>query len=318
MTEDKGQNAPSGPEDAGGRPSRRTTLLRAAADGELTVAGEQELRAHLAAHPDDRGVVAFERELRKSIAAAALGQPAPGLKERVEHLCGGATIAREGTPVAVEATAPRRGRPMSRPAAWLPIAASVALLAGIAYFTVGRPQALPAPGELITQAHRVSLASFVSSEHEECELHADIVGSKLRVESLGKAPAAFRGVLGREPDLGRLAESGLRFMGAGPCAVPGRGSSVHMVFDAGDGPAPREGGRTSLVSIFVQQDSGELGIEPGRTYRLVPNEGSSSTAAAEIYVWKTDGFVYFLSSTSGPAMERARLALGASAPSGTL
>ncbi len=313
MTEDQKYNALSRPEQASEHPSRRTTLLRAAADGELTAAGEQELRAHLAARPDDRAVVAFEQQLRKSIASAALGHPAPQLKERIQHLCAGAR-ARESSPLSVQTAAPR----CHWQTAWLAIAASVALVAGIAYLTVRWPHALPAPGELITPTHRVSLVSFVSSQHEECELHADMIGSKLRIDSLGKAPAAFREVLGREPDLGRLAQSGLRFMGAGPCAVPGRGRSVHMVFDAGADPARREGGRTALVSIFVQQDSGELAIEPGRTYRLVPNEGPSSTAAAEIYVWKTNGFIYFLSSTSGPALETARLALGAGAPSGTL
>lgn len=313
MTEDQEYNSLSRPEEARGRPSRRTALLRAAADGELTAAGEQELRDHLAARPDDRAVVAFEQELRKSIASAALGHPAPQLKERVQHLCAAAR-QRESTPLPVQTTAPQR----HWQTAWLAIAASVALVAGIAYLTVRRPQALPAPGELITPTHRVSLVSFVSSQHEECELHADMIGSKLRIDSLGKAPAAFREVLGREPDLGRLAQSGLRFMGAGPCAVPGRGRSVHMVFDAGADPAPREGGRTALVSLFVQQDSGELAIEPGRTYRLVPTEGSPSTTTAEIYVWKTNGFVYFLSSTSAPAMERARLALGAGDPTGTL
>ncbi len=297
------------------RPSRRTELVRAAADGELTAADEKALQAHLAAHPDDRAVIEFEHRVRRAIAASVSGAPSQALRARISRL----------TNESVSQSAPLRFQPdpmsaaprMIRTVRWLAVAASVGLVAGLVYLTIQPSGTLPPPGQLVAESHRVSLVSFVSRQHDECELHADMVGSKLRISELDKVPAAFSEVLGKEPDLGRLDDCGLKFMGAGPCAVPGRGRSVHLIFDAGSAQADR-GGRTPMVSIFVQQDSGELNIEPGRTYRLVPTGSAPSLEASEIYVWKSDGFVYFLASTSGPAMDKARMALGAKEPSGSL
>lgn len=143
-------------------------------------------------------------------------------------------------------------------------------------------------------------------------MHADMVASHFKITSLEQAPAALSKILGSAPDLGRLAQSGLTFRGAGPCAVPGRGRSVHMVFEGVQSDATPP----ALVSIFVQQDRGELRLEAGRTYRLEPKD--QTRLAADIFVWKVDGFVYFLTSASKPAMDTARLALGVEAPSGDL
>ncbi len=321
--------------------SVRTRLLRAAADAQLTAADEKSLHAHLASHPEDRAVIEFEQHLRQSIAAnvsvsgGAGGGPSAALRNRIHQMLGSPELGGPSSASIPFATHPSTIRAhwiRSHPARWLAIAASVAVVAGAMYFTVlqlPRNVEPTAAQQAINPSHRVALVSFVSSQHEECELHAGMIGMKLRIDSLDKAPAAFREVLGRTPDLGRLAASGLKFKGAGPCAVPGRGTSVHMVFDVGGDAGAADAsvdGRTPLVSIFIQQDTGELNIEPGRTYRLTPSgdtsasttSGSAAGTPADIFVWKADGFVYFLSSTYEPAMERARLALGAKEPSGSL
>ncbi len=302
------------------RPSRRTELVRAAADNELTAADERALREHLVAHPDDDAVIAFEQGLRRAIASGASGVPSEQLREKVTRLTtiGGGPGDRVPSS-AGSVTASGRGSRVTR---WVAVAASVGLLTAMAYFTLRPTPSLPPPGRLIAESHRASLVSFVNGRHKECELHAEMVASGFRIDSLDKAPAAFSEILGKAPDLGRLAQSGLKFKGAEACAVPGRGRSVHMVLEAVTNPPVQAGGASAatatLVSIFVQQDKGELRIEPGRAYRFVPKAGPSSTEASEIYVWKKDGFVYFLASTSEPAIETVRLALDVQGPSGRL
>lgn len=307
------------------QPSMRTQLLLAAADGELSNEDARMLDAHLAAHPDDQKIIAFEKQLRASVAASATAAgPSDDLRQRIAQMCVGAEHGHAAIPFedAPSASSQSRSNGTMR---WLAIAAMVAVVASIVFITI-QYGANRRQSEIAVQpSHRTALVNFVSNQHEECELHADMIGSKLHINSLDEAPNAFRDVLGKEPDLGALAHSGLRFLGAGPCAVPGRGHSVHMVFDAGGdaGIAADDSGRTSLVSVFIQDDTGELNIESNKTYRLVPAGGGDSTvspddSAVEIYLWKAGGFIYFLSSTSAPAMDKVRDALGASEPSGTL
>jgi hypothetical protein len=75
-----------------------------------------------------------------------------------------------------------------------------------------------------------------------------------------------------------------------------------------------DGGERSMVSLHVQQDSGELGLEPGRTYLLVDRDPGPDAAGARIFVWRREGLIYFLAASSERAIEAARLALGAAEP----
>ncbi len=311
------EHSGDGPADAWAmRPSRRTELVRAAADDELAAADERVLREHLVAHPDDDAVIAFEQGLRRAIASGASGTPSEELRERITRL----TTIGGGSGSSVESvTASGRARRVTR---WMAVAASIGLVAGVMYLALPPTPSLPRPGQLIAESHRASLVSFVTGRHKECELHADMVANSFRIGSLDKVPAAFGEILGKAPGLGRLAQSGLKFKGAQACACPGRGRSVHMVFEAITNPPVQVGGASAatatLVSIFVQQDKGELRIEPGRAYSLVPKAEPSSTEVSEIYVWRKDGFVYFLASTSEPAIETVRLALDVQGPPGRL
>lgn len=90
-----------------------------------------------------------------------------------------------------------------------------------------------------------------------------------------------------------------------------------MVLESNADAQP-SGGRGSIVSIHIQQDTGELNLESGKTYRLVDKIAPKGTPPAEIFVWRRDGFIYFLTSTSEPAMQMARTAFGAKEPSGTI
>ncbi len=273
------------------RIDRRTELLRAAADGELTAADAAALDAHLRAHPEDRAVIDFERRLRREIAGAAEGHATDDLRARIEAM----RSADEPIPVR-----PRRTRQ-----AWLALAACLALALGAVYILAPRPAPHPAPGQVVAGAHRASLVSFMRSQHEDCETFAEILAQKFPVV-LERAPEALGAILGAPPDMGELASSDVRYRGAAECAVPGRGRSVHIVLEAPSG---------ELVSLFVQQDHDELELEPGVAYWFL---GDGVPHACRVLTWRRDGLVYFLVSPSTNDIDAARVALRANAPSGVL
>ena len=295
--------------------SARTELLRAAADGELTPVQMAELERHMAAHPDDQRVVEFERALRSSIAATGSGTAPTALRDRIAAMSSTAGTDRASLPFPSVGTRPHRR--FSHPIRWLAMAASVAIVAGGAFLILRPPGTGLTGGAQITQQYRTSLVSFIGTQHEECEVHADMIGMRFKTTKLGDVPGEFSKVLGSVPDIGHIDGSGLRFLAAGPCAVPGRGKSVRMVLESAAADTSSNG-RGALVSIHIQQDTGELNLEAGKTYRLVDKLASPDPAAPDIFVWRRDGFIYFLTSKSEPAMQMARAAFGAKEPSGTI
>ncbi|MDZ4829785.1 MAG: hypothetical protein SGJ09_06250 [Phycisphaerae bacterium] len=213
-----------------------------------------------------------------------------------------------------------RARPrlrFSQSARWLAVAASLAILAGGAFVILSQSGVWRTDDVQVAQQYRTSLVRFISAQHEQCKVHADMVGMRFKTTTLGDVPAEFSRVLGSTPDIGHVEERGFKLLGAGPCAVPGRGKSVRMVLESTAGPQTKDG-RGSIVSIHIQQDSGELKLESGKTYRLVDTFAPTGPATAEIFVWRRDGFIYFLTSNSESAMQLAHAAFGAKEPSGTI
>jgi RNase P protein component len=295
--------------------STRTELLRAAADNELSPAQRIELDRHLASHPEDQRVIDVERQLRKLVADAATADAAPArLRERI--LAMSAASGEDRSSIPFSSGAARTRNRFSRPMRWLALAASVAIVAGGA-FVVLHDQGGMRPADVqIAQQFRTSLVSFIGTQHEECEVHADMIGSRFKTTKMAEVPAEFALVLGTAPDIGHIDSPDFRLLGAGPCAVPGRGKSVRLVLEC-TGDRSGTGSRGSLVSIHIQQDTGELNLESGKTYRLT-DQSAMVSHASEIFVWRRDGFIYFLTSRSEPAMQMARAAFGAKEPSGTL
>jgi hypothetical protein len=160
-------------------------------------------------------------------------------------------------------------------------------------------------------------------------------------------------ILDAAPDLDRLAASGLQYIGAARCAVPGRGSSVHLVLrlprqDApGDARPADHSNSKELVSLFIQQDRGELVIEPDRTYSVTadgpdetgdpaktgsparndrianpttPRQDSADATSSpqQILVWRRAGLIYFLVARTPTNINAAREALSIPEPSGVV
>ena len=87
----------------------------------------------------------------------------------------------------------------------------------------------------------------------------------------------------------------VKFRGAAPCGVPGKGPSDQMQFVLrGENGEP---GRT--VSVFVKQDRGELPIEEGTAYLI--NVEECGLSDMYICVWRRDGLLYTLVSEDSNA-----------------
>lgn len=299
--------------------SARTELLRAAADNELSPVQEAELDRHLAVHPEDQGVIEFERQLRRSVADAAVSESTPSrLRDRIHALstASGTTGGSDRGSIPFSSVPAQSHRSFRQPLRWLAIAASVAVVAGGAFMVIRSP-GIGRPADVqIAQQFRTSLVSFIGAQHDECEVHADMIGSRFKTTKMAEVPTEFAHVLGTAPDIGHIDSPDFKLLGAGPCAVPGRGKSVRMVLEC-TAEKDNAGSRGSLVSIHIQQDTGELALENGKTYRLT-DQTSTGDHTSEIYVWRRDGYIYFLTSRSEPAMQMARAAFGAKEPSGTL
>jgi hypothetical protein len=283
--------------------SSRTSLLRAAADNELSPAESIELDSHLRALPDDQRVIDFERRLRTEIAAASphCGQAPDALRRRLEAM----TTVAPGLPY------PSR-RFAFRPA-WAFIAASVVLVA-TGYLVVSRfPAQLPTQGEIVNASHRAALTRFLAWQHTDCEVHADAIKSRFDIGPAEAAPAQLARIIQREPDLGTLrtaapANSDIEYLGAARCAVPGRGDSVHIVLGYRN---PLDPSQSRLASLFVQEDNNELSLVPGRTYHMRQRPGDWDGRQITVCVWRNNGLIYFLVATSPEVLDAARISLNA-------
>lgn len=293
--------------------SSRSGLLRAAADGELSAADEAALQRHLRNSPDDALVIEFERGLRRAVASMPeASEPLPkGLAERTHRTIEQAVRSESSeNSTNGERARARGGRVMVA----MSVAAAVMLSGGLWYFAghvfPQRPAAMVRQD--IPMPLREAITTFVATYHQECEIHADLVPQWYRITSMNQVPAGLERVLGQAPDVSTIQSAGFTLLGAGPCAVPGRGRSFRLVLRA---PASLNG---SMVSVHIQQDTGDLSFEPGRTFLLEPTKPDAIDAASKIYVWRRDGLIYFLTSGSPEAMTGVMEALGAEPPSGTI
>jgi ferric-dicitrate binding protein FerR (iron transport regulator) len=268
-------------------------LLRAAADDELTPEQHAALEAHLRAHPEDEARIEFERALRERVGRTMGETTAPAaLRERVER--------------ALEHESEAGPRPRRRRIAMgvLAMAASVVVVAGVLF-------ALMSPGSPIgpDARYRSSLAGFLHSEHERCWVDADRILAKFGVRERDQLPASMATVFGHDVALpGEIAGqgSGLEFIAAGECNVPGRARSMHLGFRT-DGTRGEAG---VAVSLFIQPDETRLELEEGVTYRLT-SERRIARGVCSIYAWTLDGMIYFLVSDDAGACDLALESTGA-------
>ncbi|MDX2116442.1 MAG: hypothetical protein SFZ24_12600 [Planctomycetota bacterium] len=296
---------------------------RAGADGELSDAQLGILRS------EDAGAesrMAFERDLR-ALVERAMSSPerAPaGLADRIRGALAAEEREAAQAPGALKfpgagVNGAGRGevypvRPALRRQAMLAAAAALALFAGGAALLSLRPggwsggsstlAVAPAPGSLGAAGaplERVTrLVSFTSEQHGACE-SAPFFEKKMTARTPAAAAAAAIEILHKVPSVlelrsEKIARAGYAFAGLGPCRVPGSGRSAHLIYRADPAVAPG----APEISLFVQEDTGELAIEPGFYYT---NEGCESRLKTScngvINVWREEGLIYYLLAPQG-------------------
>lgn len=302
----------------------RAQLLRAAADAELSSHEAEQLAAHLASTPDDERVIQFERGLRQSIGEMASGAAPAELRSRIESLRSATPMTPSVAHACAHVATPRpdlAAPQRTRHRRLLRTVCAGGLLAAVIAGVVFIPwhASLPTGEVAVAPSHRTALVSFVNDQHAECELYAKLIAERFRIGPREDVRAELAKILDSAPDLGTLLNSPVEFLGAARCAVPGRGSSVHLVIrvpgeQSSDGVEPQE-----LVSLFVQQDHAELNIPEGKSFSMVPTDQSASKPEhRHIQVWRNKGLVYFLVSASRQSLDAVAGVVGSLEPGGEI
>ena len=289
-------------------------LCRAMADGELTAQEltSQGLTSQSLREDADQvaGCVRFERGLRASVAramqapampvdlrarvAAALAQQneslamTEGLTEGLAEGLAARAAQTRSSSFWASAVAGRAVRTFGAIAAGVAVAA-----AGVFMLNQGQPTGTKGLGGVgpLSQVggadFRASLASFVSREHLRVSSNAQAAEAKLNHHTLDETRSFLADRFGEGADLPGPIDDAVAFVGCGGCNVPGAKSSSHMQFRL---PAASAGDEERVVSLFIGDNPGDLGLEPGVTYRL--DDPAAAKLGASIFVF-TDGTLLF-------------------------
>lgn len=293
-------------EHEGNNPASIATLLRLAADGELSEQQEAALRAHLEAHPEDRARVEFDRKLRDACGCACAPDCcAPeSLRQRVLACCSETAGGSASDPHLADRLAARgeqtrdRGFWSGRTIARFGTIAAVIALVGLVSYMVGRstpPSGPPSQPTIRTVEERIS--NFVRTEHNRCAKSSPDIGKKFTINDPSELPAVFESIIGQPFSLACVLDAndhGLRFVDAGRCYPPG-GDAIHVRFVTDDEAA-------SPVSLWIQKDDDSLPMEDGITYTA--GEGCDC-----VRFWRVDGVRYVLITSQEQAGPFASVAL---------
>jgi hypothetical protein len=175
---------------------------------------------------------------------------------------------------------------------WL-AAAAVALAAGGVW--LASPSG-PAGGPLaqapaLAPERSMSLVQFATAEHSRCATLGTHFDRKMQARSLADAQKAAIELLTKVPGVlalrsVALEEAGYEFAGLGQCHVPGAGRSAHIIYKANPTLAPG----APNVSLFIQEDMGDLEIEPDVAFR----SSQPDSQGMQLTVWRSGGLNYYL------------------------
>lgn len=272
-------------------------LVRCAADGELS---EQEAAAYAAAKASNPKLDAYERQERKLRTAVGRCMSEEcrcpqALRDRITAMTGAAQgLSIAGTP----AEPARRTAPFPAVRVVVAAAAAIAVVVTATVYLQNTPAAQPdrSSGNGVALADDlpsgVTLAGFMSTEHNRCVSHPTTI-RKFTERDLEQVPVAFREVLGEEVTLDDLLMENATFVAAGQCRVPGKGPSIHLMYEAFDAQ-----GQPVEVSLYIQR-CGDKRFEAGKAYAV----GAEGEGTSSIIGWRHDHLVYYLV-TSSPEITR--------------
>lgn len=245
------------------------TLIRCAADDNLSMAQADALHAHLVAHPEDQARIDFERGLRDAVATAMDPGTAPArLRHSIE------TMFAERPQSDTVGPAATRDRSFWR-RSFLPtaVAAMVLMAFGVTLIVSNQSRSKDWSDGLGAR-----VVSWVEREHNKCCDSIEYRQRKLTVTNVADAQEQTRRDLGAAPRRIQLDDAGYTFAGYGPCRIPGGGASGQLIYTPNSG----EG---EPISLFVQRDDGRL-------------DGVASLSDCltndQTFIWRADGLIYYL------------------------
>lgn len=266
---DTPNNPQPGPDDA----FDLATLIRCAADDNLSMAQAQALGKHLEAHPEDRARIDFERGLRDAVSAAMDTGPAPAhLRQAIESF-----IADSRTPDTVGPRTTRDRSFWSRSFLPIALAAMVLMAFGVTLMVSNQPAA----STWNTGLSR-NVTNWIQTEHKKCCESKEYREGKLNVTNVADVHEQTLRDLGAAPRRIQLDDAGYTFAGYGQCHIPGGGPSGQLIYMSNDGAG-------KPISLFVQRDDGQLNDVASKTDCLTNDQ---------IFIWRADGLIYYL--VSGP------------------
>ena len=309
-------------------PLGSASLLRAAADGELTPEQERLLEAHLQANPAHQAGIEFERALRAAVGRTMGQERAPAsLAERIARAVHaddsrGTRHDRKGVlpvsdsgvdtqPPVVETIAnqTRQRSFWTTLGGRMAVAAALMLAVGGLWYLSTNLSQQPVE-ERWSRSANVQLAGFLSGEHMKCD-DPDYAADKFTARDQEEITRCCLTILDQTPQLEHLFEGGATLIGLGPCKVPGPGRSVHMQILM---PVDASGATQSTVSLFMQQSIGQAGKVAGESFDLQEAKDQGFV----VDVWEKDGLIYYLVCDTAQAAQAARRSLGVIAPNQSL
>ncbi len=277
--------------------------IRLLADEELS---ESEIRSICseAFGEDTPARLQCERALRERVASIMReSAPAPAaLRSAVEQICSQDDDEASSGRVEID-PAITRSHGFWSTARTLALAASLALVIGASFLLwPGNPaspfhQPIHAPfGD-----QRAQLAAFIDSEHDRCARLGEYFEQKFAQSTPEEARALIADHLGASSKDLSLEKQDYRMAGVSPCAVPGPGASVHVLYESISEP-----GRA--LSLFIQRAEGVVEApEPGVCYCIPADEDDEATLQA----WRKGGLIYFLYAGEGEPPNDVGAALAA-------
>jgi anti-sigma factor RsiW len=235
--------------------------LMAYADGQLPPDAADAVRRQVEADPDARAKVRAQGKLCEA-ARRCLGEPAVpmGLMARVDEMA-------------------RQQRRWS--IGWMSAVAAV-LVVGLGAVMMWPTLTGGERREVVRQSDvlPVNWVRSTSRVHLGCSKHLDHFNPAFP-KAVEAMPASLKEYLGRDATCPDLSKLGYRFAGCGPCSIPG-GKTAHLLYRPTDGS-----GR--CVSLFVQQDGGQLKLDGDKVYYAPDAEDGTP-----MIVWRGKGVVYYL------------------------
>ena len=304
------------------------SLLRAAADHELTPEQQRLLESHLEANPSDQAGIEFERALRSAVGRTMGRERAPAhLAERIalaihaDDSRGTRHDRKEVLPVSdssveieppvveIIASQTRQRSFWTTLGGRLAVAAALVLAVGGLWYASTNLAHQPTE-ERWSRSANVQLAGFLSDEHMRCD-SPDYAAQKFIARDREGIDGCCLTILEQTPELEQLFESGATLIGLGPCRVPGPGRSVHMQILM---PVDESGLIHSTVSLFMQQNVGQAGKVAGQSFDLQ----QAGDLGFVVDVWERAGLIYYLVCDSVQAAQATRRSLRVIAPNQSL